>query len=343
LANINDIARLAGVSKATVSNVFTKKKKVSKESMKKVYEASKTLNYKPNFLASSLVTKTTNIIGIFLRYAEPPISSNTFETYSQLYGSIIIGFSVKAAEFNLKPLIYISIDETNDFSDLLLTQSEPIDGALVMTPHLQDVRIDELIEAEVPFVLVGQPGTRSANVPRIDADNFKIVFDMTEKLIRLGHRNIALINSSPDFTITYDRLNGYRKALETYGIPFNDALSYQIDSTIEAGEQAAKCLIASKEPFTAAIMQSTLTCAAFYDIFQKHGLRVPEDVSVISLGGDPTPYKLKPTPSLILIDYFEIGSRAAQIIYDRLNNNLIHCEEYVDYRFVEGKSVRSLL
>lgn len=311
--------------------------------MKKVYEASKSLNYKPNFLASSLVTKKTNIIGIFLRYAEPPISSNTFETFSQLYGSIIIGFSVKAAEFHLKPLVYITIDEDNDFSELLLTQSEPIDGALVMTPHLQDVRIDELLEADVPFVLVGQPGSRSANVPRIDADNFRIVYDMTEKLIKLGHKDIALINSSPEFTITYDRLNGYKKALETYGIPFSNALLYQVDSTIEEGTKAAETLLASGQKFTAAILQSTLTCSAFYHSFKQHNLRIPEDISIISLGGDPAPYKLNPVPSLICIDYYEIGSRAAQIIYDRLNGSLTCYEEFVDYTFAEGKSVRSLL
>lgn len=343
MANINDIARLAGVSKATVSNVFTKRKKVSQDSMNKVYKASKELNYKPSFLASRLVTKTTNIIGIFLRYDEPPINSSSIETYSQLYGSLIIGFSVKAAEYNLKPLVYIALDDSYNLSELLITQSEPIDGAVVMTPHLQDARIDELVEADVPFVLIGQPGSNSNNIPRVDADNFKIVFELTEKLIKLGHKDIALINSNPDFTVTVDRLRGYKKALETYEIPYNESLVYEIESTIEDGEITAKALLDSKIKFTAAIIQSTLTCSAFYNIFKIRGIKIPEDVSIISLGGDPAPFKLKPTPCLVNINYYDIGSKAAQLIYDRLNNNLDQYEEFVDYSFIEGKSVKSLL
>jgi DNA-binding LacI/PurR family transcriptional regulator len=312
--------------------------------MNKVYNASKLLNYKPNVLASSLVTKTTNIIGIFLRYDEPPINNSTYEIYAQLYGSLIIGFSVKAAEFGLKPLVYITMDDVNNnFGNLLLTHSEPIDGAVVMTPHLHDTRIDELIEANIPFVLIGQPGTKSTNVPRIDADNFRIVFDLTEKLIKLGHRDIALINSNPNFTITYDRLNGYKKALETYDIIYNEALAYQIETTFEDGIVAAESLVSSGNKFTAAIIQSSLTCSAFYSVFKKYEINIPDDVSIISLGGDPTPFKLDPPPSLIDINYYEIGIKAAQIIYDRLNNNLEQYEEFIDYTFIEGKSTKSLL
>lgn len=342
LANINDIARLAGVSKATVSNVFTKRKKVSQEAMEKVYKASKDLNYKPSFLASRLVTKTTNIIGIFLRYDEPPINSTTIETYSQLYGSLIVGFSVKAAEYNLKPLVYISIDDDYNLSELLLTQSEPIDGAIVMTPHLKDARIDELFEADIPFVLIGQPGSKNNNIPRVDADNFKIVYDMTERLIMAGHKEIALINSSPDFTITVDRLEGYRKALDDNKININNDLIYEIDSTIEASKICAEKLIKSKSKFTAAILQSTLTCSAFYSVFKSHGIKIPDDVSIISLGGDSTPFKLKPLPTTVRVNYYDIGSRAAQLIYERLENEITNEEEYVDYSVIEGKSVKNL-
>lgn len=324
MITIKDVAREADVAVSTVSNVLTKKKYVSPQITEKVLGVCKKLNYFPSFAASILVTKKTGIIGLFL-------SADKEQKFDDVYPDLIKGVTLSAYNYDLKPLLYLSINKDDLLSELSFAKS-PIDGAIILTPHIDDFRTHAFSDDHIPFVIIGNTFNQK-QLYRVDVDNENLVYEITKNLLNLGHKKILFFNSDPKHTISFDRLDGYLKAIKNHGqsIQLSDIINSDNDGIYAANHLEE--LLSNELNYTAIIVPSDIVGEKIYNVLLKHKYKVGADVSIVSLGGNTRAFSLNPPLTTVLLDYEEIGKRSVELLYAQLNN--IHSDkkvQFIDYK-----------
>ncbi|WP_304943228.1 LacI family DNA-binding transcriptional regulator [Vallitalea guaymasensis] len=308
MSTINDVSKLAGVSKSTVSNVFNNTKYVSEEITDRVLKAAQELNYYPNKLATGLANKKTYMIGLFLE---------NLGEFRSMHHQIIEGVAMKLNEFNYNVILYIDRDNEKIPKGAKL-RIEPIDGAIILDPEIEDIRIKDFVSSGTPIVLVGKAPKSYENLSSLDVDNIEIAYSATKMLIKNGHEKIAFINSKPNLTITSDRLKGYIKALSENQIDFEPSYIYNCDNTIIKAKKLAGSIL-EKGEFSAIITESDVVALGVYEEAKAKGINIPGDISVFALGG--MDYFLTPEVSRVVVDYKKLGEAAAKQITMIIDNN----------------------
>lgn len=227
MTTINDIAKKAGVAKSTVSNAFSKKKYVSPEICERVMKICKELDFQPNFYATSLSNKQkTNLIGLFLETSESG-------DYRPFYNELIKSVLVNASSLSYNVVVYYGLDSDSTRNKLVMGRS-PIDGAIILSPSLNDERIEAIKEKLIPCVIIGRP---DINLPfsTIDVDNVHLVEEVVSEMKESGRNNIYLINSNDQLTISKDRSIGFAKAYNLDEKEIENHIFYSKFSTKEDG------------------------------------------------------------------------------------------------------------
>lgn len=312
MATINDVAKYAGVSKSTVSNVVGKKKYVSEEIVSRVMEACEKLNYVPSFTATTLVTKKTGIIGLFL---------GTEKRYDEFYGELIKGVILKANEYNLKVLVYYSIDK-EEMNTSLTVNKEPIDGAILLKPFVNDYRVGYMSHDHIPFVLIGNMSD-DRNLCRVDVDNTKITYEITKRLLELGHQSFYYFTINPEFTVSSDRILGFKKALEQGGFPEQNGIIVETD---HYGEKAIEYLernFPAKPEKAAIIVPSDVVGKKVYGFLDSRGFNIGRSISVIALGGKNYAFDLRPQLTTVNVDYEIIGRQCVSLLQKQIEKEPI--------------------
>ena len=304
MANINDVANAAGVSKSTVSNVFNGRSNVSDQVKKRVLGVAKDLGYYPNRLASALTTKRTKLVGLF-------IDNN--DSFRHMDKKLIEGVARKLNESDQHLTLYLTPLTKGDAGDNLNRKliTEPIDGAIIIGPMLEDVRISELIELDKKLVVVGHAPTAKGKLNSVDVDNVAIAYGVAMTLYELGHKKVALINSEANMTITTDRLKGYLKAQKEADQEYDPELTVYCDGSEQQAYELSGRLLEDDE-ITAVITCSDQVAAGLYRKASELGRHIPDDLSVFALGGRDK--SLKPTLSTVHVDYSYLGQAAVDLL-----------------------------
>jgi DNA-binding LacI/PurR family transcriptional regulator len=293
----------------TVSNVFGEKdNRVSPEVREKIMQLAENMKYRPNKIAKALVENRSEIISVMLE------QNSTMKKH--IYQSLVSGVLSNCTKNKYRVLLDTLVDWDDKSSHLL--SNEFYDGAIIQAPSLGDKRIDEMMEEDIPFVVIGQSIKNNDDVMFVDVNNVKIAYDITNILIKRGHQKIGFLNSMPNLTITFDRLSGYVKALQEHNISFNPALIYNTDNTQVTGYPCAKDLFKSNPDITAVITCSDDVAVGLYSVIEENNMRICEDVSVFALGGDDYLHTLVPRLSTVKIDYFKIGEAASELLINVL-------------------------
>lgn len=196
MATIDDVAKASGVSKGTVSSVFSKKRPISKEVTERVLAAARSLNYKPNYWARSLANRSTRILGLNIR-------GESFK-FGQFHLSLLNGVLRICYEHGYRLLV-------NTLSPSYLNQveniaSDPIDGEILLDPMEEDARIEDRLQSGMPIVIIGRPPELyEAQVCYVDNDNVGMAFQMTRYLLELGHTDILFLNAVEGSTVGRSR------------------------------------------------------------------------------------------------------------------------------------------
>ena len=310
---IKDIAEKAGVSITTVSLVLNGKElRISAETKKKIIKIANELNYRPNKLAVGLITKKTNTIGLIV----PDISNNYF------------GELAKGAEHEAGKSKYnIILSNTNDnpekdleYMNLLLDQS--VDG-IIMASSANSVdenakKCFQLMEqCQKPFVLVDRIKI-GEKYTSVSVDHELGGYIATKYLIDNGHTKIGCITGPLGILNSRLRFLGYKKALEDYKISFKAKYVEEGNYHIEEGERLAKRLFDCN--VTAIFAFNDLMAYGVYKAASEHGLRIPEDISVI--GFDDLLYSsiMEVPLTTIRQPAYDIGETAVQKVIELSNN-----------------------
>jgi LacI family transcriptional regulator, repressor for deo operon, udp, cdd, tsx, nupC, and nupG len=309
-ARIQDVAKLADVSTATVSRALATPERVSPEARARVLEAIAKTGYVPNPAARTLRSQKTYMVLVVL-----PDLSNTF------FSKILRGIEETLFEAGYGMIISdLDGSPEKEAHFAAFTAAGRVDGAILLNGHLfgqsregegQPARI------KIPLVAVCEaiPG---ADIPQIEIDNRAASYGMTQHLASLGHRSIAYVSGPASNILERERFQGFKDGLETAGLPFDPALVLPGDYTIEAGVRAGQDLVARSTRPTAVFCTSDEMAIGLMRTLFSAGLRVPEDISVA--GFDDIEFAAVAEPPLTTIHQprRELGQAAASALIELL-------------------------
>lgn len=308
---IRDVARLAQVAPITVSRVVNNSGYISPETRQRVESAVLELNYVPNMLAHSLRHQKTNMVALLIS----DITNPFWTTAARGVEDRCNGHNVNVILCNTDE----QEDKLTNYVNLLMQRQ--IDGfILVPTGHHEGV-FDKVRLNNIPLILLDRTMPDMPNVPVVRSDSETGGYLLTEHLIRLGHRRIAMLSANDYLSTSEQRTNGYRRALAVHGLPVEDTLIRFGNYTQQSGCDMTLDLMATVSPRpTAIVTANNFIAFGAQRGLEALGLRVPADVSLATF--DELPRYMYPTPFLttILQDPYRMGQEAARLLVERLEN-----------------------
>lgn len=311
MATRADVARLAGVSAATVSYVLNKTKPVSPETTQRVLDAVRQLDYQPDFVARSLSQRETRQLAIFLD-----------EIANPLYGEIIRSFEACASAMGYFVSICASQYRFREYFDNSI--SRRLDGLFIMAPprHYGPEMLRRVAGHGIRVITSGYHGVDCELFSSIENDFITAMRTAMLYLYERGHRNIAFLTGLTSDMQSDTRICGYLSMVEELRLSCGADLLVEgtpdCSTMMEDGFALARRLIQRQIPFTAAICVNDLTAIGAYSAFAEAGLRIPEDVAVMGFDNISFAKFTNPPLTTFAIDKRDFGERAFHMLYDSI-------------------------
>lgn len=312
MANIQQVAKQAGVSVATVSRVLNGKDKVSTKTKLKVEEAIQYLNYEPSMLGRNLRNSESRIVLILI-----PSISNPF------YFEVIKGIENMALSQNYSILL-CETDSKPEKEEIYfdLVRKKMADGIISMDPAVNVEILKELAE-NYAIIQCSEYGG-GIGIPYVTIDSEEASYHAVKHLIQIGHRKIALMNSDEKFLYARERRMGYERALQEHGIPLNgEYIFYTQELGFEQGQQTMKKILQLQDRPTAVFAVSDLLAIGALKEINAAGLHVPEDVAVV--GFDKIDFSNMTNPALTTVaqPMYKMGTVAARMLIEKIQGKTV--------------------
>ena len=311
---IKDIAREFNVSISTVSKALNDSYEISENTKEKIQKYAKENNYKPNFNALSLKSRSTKTIGVIL-----PTMLNYF------FAQVFKGIEKAALERGYKIITTISnqsFDKEVEIIEMLSNGS--IDGFLLSIAKETELNqnfshFEESIENGNPIVMFDRVA-QSISCDKVITDDLKGARKTVEFLYKKGHKKIAFISTMSDLYIGQQRFKGYKKGLQKVGLPFNEELVLNIkERDYKKYIDVVKPFIKTRE-IDAVITTGESVAVSTMKALKKNGKKIPKDVSVIAFSNGILARHSSPKMTTISQHGEKIGENAANILIDKLEN-----------------------
>jgi len=308
MATIIDVSTLAGVSITTVSRVLNNVPGVRPELIERVQDAVRTLNYRPNHLARNLRRSESFTVGVLIPDSGNPffaeVTQGIEETcFEKGYSVVLCNTSERAEKINT----YFTTLYQNQVAGLIVVSSGDIHK-----------RLREVLADGHPVVMVDRP-LRDIDADMVVSDNYSGGSQGAQHLLALGHTQIGVLLGGLDRETVRQRLNGLEDTLKQNGLSLNPTVLFTGgDNEPGTGYLGAQQLFESSAPPSAIFAFNDLMALGALNYIQTHGLRIPEQVSVI--GFDNIAIASYTTPSLTTIAQpkYELGRIAAQMLLEHL-------------------------
>lgn len=312
-ATIKDVAQMAGCSITTVSFVLNNKEGVSipLSTRASIFAAAKALNYRPNQLAVSMVTKRTNVIGLII-----PDNSNSF--FAELSKTI-----ERAAHAAGYCLIYGNSgnDADRDLAYIQLFADRQVDGIiLAKSPSISEEGNQHLLDfletLTIPFLMVDRliSGSRGYSV---SSNNFMGGYLATRHLLELGHHRIGAYTGSQNIVSSNERLRGYQTALREWGLPFEEDLLFEGNYQLGREKDALAHFI--DRGASAIFCFNDMMAFGLYQEIRKKGLSIPQDLSIVGFDDVFFGELVNPPLTTVRQPVDQIGSVAVDTLLDCIN------------------------
>ncbi|MEV8372739.1 LacI family DNA-binding transcriptional regulator [Kribbella sp. NPDC056861] len=306
---LEQVAALAGVSRATVSRVVNGSPKVLPETVAAVERAIGVLGYVPNRAARALVTRRTDSVALVVPEPDSRVFSDPF------FAGILRGISMTLAPTSSQLVLLIEPAEGDDQRLLRYLRGGHVDGAIIVSHHGRDNVLQELAQLPLPIVFSARPLGVEVPVASVDVDNVAGARTAVEYLLSIGRRKLGTVAGPLDMTAGLDRLTGYQEAVKAAGIA--EAVAYG-DFTPDGGEQATVRLLDLHPELDGIFVANDLMATATLRVLSQRGKRVPEDVAVV--GFDDSVVATTTTPKLTTVrqPVEKLGTRLAEILLAKL-------------------------
>ncbi|WP_328321600.1 LacI family transcriptional regulator [Kribbella sp. NBC_00382] len=306
---LEQVAALAGVSRATVSRVVNGSPKVLPETVAAVERAIGELGYVPNRAARALVTRRTDSVALVVPEPDSRVFSDPF------FAGILRGISMTLAPTSSQLVLLIEPAEGDDQRLLRYLRGGHVDGAIIVSHHGRDNVLQELAQLPLPIVFSARPLGVEVPVASVDVDNVAGARTAVEYLLSKGRRKLGTVAGPLDMTAGLDRLTGYQEAMKEAGI--EQAVAYG-DFTADGGEQATLRLLDQHPDLDGIFVANDLMATATLRVLSHLGKRVPEDVAVV--GFDDSVVATTTTPMLTTVrqPVEKLGARLAEMLLAKL-------------------------
>lgn len=306
MATIQDVAKAAGVSVATVSRVLNNSSSVIPETRETVLEAIRKLNYQPNLLGRNLRRMETRMVLVLL-----PNVSNPF------YSRIVKGIE-DVAHKNGYTVMLCNTDSDKHREDMYLEllRNRLSDGVIFME---SEQGREELIELSKAFPVVQcSEYKENIDVDHISIDNFAAAYKAVTHLISLGHKRIAMISCRNQLISTKKREEGYKKALQDAGIEFDPSLLFYGDYGFKSGLRAGKRIVDLEQKPTGVFAISDVMAIGAIRAFKEAGYRVPEDIGVIGFDDISFASMYDPMLTTVAQPKYDMGCEAMNLLLRKM-------------------------
>ncbi len=301
-----DVARLAGVSRTTVSFVLNNvlDVSISEVTRQRVLDAANQLHYHPNVAGKKLVSGKSDTVGLVLCQSPEQIFADAF------LPQVMLGVEQAAIEQGFHVLLK-PIDPKDPGGYTSLIRENHVDGILLSGPRQDDKALVELYEEGVPVMLMGQmPHTM---MPFVDVNATAGAESATRHLISLGHRRIGMITNAPlDYTSAQQRRTGYCQAMESAGLTLDPALIQEGDYTPTSGYSAMESLLEISPRITAVFVASDVVAIGAMLAIKRAGLRIPEDIAIVGFDDIPLAEFFDPPLTTVHLPAYGLGWAAGE-------------------------------
>lgn len=285
LPTLDDVARVAGVSRATVSRVVNGGHLVSAETAEAVGRAIAELGYQPNRAARALVTRRVGAVAVVVPETDERVFSDPF--FPQAYHGALTAFS----GVDVQVLLAMAQPGESAVRMARYLDSGHVDGAIVLSHHGPDLA-HELAKSAHPAVFIGDP--QVPGLPFVELDQVNAAITATRHLIERGATRIATITGPMDMNAGTQRLRGFEQAMAEAGLePVAAAAG---DFTAKGGERAALELLDRAAELDGLFVASDLMAFGAMRVLRRAGRRIPDDVRVV--GFDNSTAALQTAPQL---------------------------------------------
>lgn len=303
---LTDVAKHAGVSPKTVSNVLNDWPYISDETRQKVQASIEALGYRPSALATSLRTGRTKTIGVVIPDITNPFFGQAVRGCEDvLYAA---GYSIFLCNTNEDPV------KEQSYLDMLTRRG--VDGLLMFGARSSAEVLSQVVHDDIPIVAEDSPAQHS-NTTVIDIDNVRGAVIATRHLLELGHQRIGHLGGPAQRLAAVHRLEGYRQALDETSRGYEARLALRCQPTIRSGYRAALQLLASEKP-TALFCYNDLMAIGAMVACQQLKLRIPADIALVGFDDIAIASLVTPALTTVRVRQYEIGRRASELLLERL-------------------------
>lgn len=308
--NIIDIAKLAGVSKSTVSR-YLNNGCVSKDSSDKIKAVIEETGFLPQRQAQSMRTKKTNLIGVIVPKISSETASRVIEGMTEIFSPN--GYDVLIANTNLsieKELEYLKIFKNNG-----------VDGVIFMATKVTKRHLKAMEQVKVPIVVVAQ---EIKDYPSVYNDDYNAAKDSTVELINNSHKDIGFIGVyEEDISVGLHRKQGYLDALLENKIEIKRENIKIGDFSQESGYALARELLNQKEKPTAILAVTDTLAVGAMEYILESGYKIPENIAIIGMGDSKISKVVRPKLTTIHYHYKTSGRESAKIMMEMLKEGII--------------------
>jgi len=301
-----DVAKMAGVSRTTVSFVLNNVHgvSISEETRQRVRDAAKKLNYHPDAAGRKLVSGKSCTLGLVLRQSHEQVFADAF------LPRVLLGIEQAVTAQGFQVLLK-SLEPDDNTGYMRLINENHVDGIILSGPRQDDTEIIRLHGEGFPIMLMGQ--LPEGGIPFVDIDAEAGAACAVQHLIGLGHRRIAMItNASLEYTSAQQRHSGYLKALQEAGIDPNDSYLREGNYTPASGYAAMNELIQVLPRPTAVFVASDVVALGAILAIKRNGLSIPEDFAVVSFDDIPLAEYFDPPLTTVRLPAYGLGWAAGE-------------------------------
>lgn len=311
MASMNEVAKRAGVSIATVSRVLNNSESVNEETRMKILKAIKELKYQPSRVAKRLRSKSGagNLLGVLI-----PDIQNPF------YVDVLRGIEDVAYENNYVIIMCnFNQDEKKEAMYLDILESEAIDGLIAAPAHEDDQRIKKILRNGLPLVCVDR-SLKGVDTDIVWVNNEESAFHAVSFLIERGYKRIAHIGGLTTIPSSRLRDAGYRRALLAGGLPVDENLVVHGDSSYASGIRFMEQLLNLPSKPDAVFTGNNLITLGALEVINNRKLRIPQDIAILGFDDMNWSNALNPPLTAVRQPAYEIGKRAGELLIQRIRD-----------------------
>ena len=312
MVTLKDVAKVAGVSYATVSRALSGSPEIGEDTRKRILKLCEDMGYTPNTIARSMVMKRTNIIGLIVASLDNPFMSE-LTTHLEVYA--------RRCGYNLM-VCNSAYDLEQEKEVFTLLVGRQVDGVIILPIGNESYESLKSLTAQVPTVFISE---NMQDLPEsyVAVDNRQGTYAATEYLYSLGHRKILYFGCRAHSVTHRLRLEGYRRACEAFGIEPDVLHSPYARSSTESGYLLAKDYFAGEQKHTAMLCASDALAIGVMQAAFERGIRLPEQLSL--MGFDNISFAALPPINLTTVD--QPKQRMANAAMDMLLDQIKHPEQ----------------